>query len=186
MIEINNIDFNYGNKAIFKNFSLNILRGDRICLSGDSGIGKTTLLRLITGLEKPQAGSISITERARFSAVFQDDRLLPFASIIDNCTLIGASEESALKNLEALGIADYARSLPKELSGGMRRRAALARALSAEYDVLILDEPFTGLDSANIAAATAYVSEQLSDRTLIMVTHSPSEAEMLNAKTIRI
>ena len=186
MIKIENLCFAYGEKQIFRNFSLSIPAGSRICLSGESGLGKTTLLRLISGLEIPQSGSMALPENTRFSAVFQEDRLLPFLSILDNCLLVGGNKKTAVKHLEALNIGGVSGSKPAALSGGMRRRAAIARALCADFDILLLDEPFTGLDAENVSAAARYISEQLSGRTLIMVSHSPAEAELLGAKEIKI
>lgn len=122
----------------------------------------------------------------RFSAVFQEDRLLPFKTVLENITLIGAEKETALYMLAQLGIAEAADKYPSELSGGMRRRAAIARALSAEYGCLILDEPFAGLDKENIEKAAALISEGVGGKTLIAVTHSEREAELLGAKIIML
>lgn len=121
-----------------------------------------------------------------FSAVFQEDRLLPFKTVLENITLIGAEKETALYMLAQLGIAEAADKYPSELSGGMRRRAAIARALSAEYGCLILDEPFAGLDKENIEKAAALISESVGKRTLIAVTHSEREAELLGAEIIML
>ena len=185
MIKINNLSFSYADKSVFGNFSLEIPNGKRICIFAESGRGKTTLLRLILGLEKPCGGSIE-TGGARMSAVFQEDRLLPFKTVLENITLIGAEKETALYMLAQLGIAEAADKYPSELSGGMRRRAAIARALSAEYGCLILDEPFAGLDKKNIGKAAALISESVGERTLIAVTHSEREAELLGAKIIML
>ena len=185
MIKINDLSFAYGKKHIFGGFSLEIPDGARSCIFGGSGCGKTTLLRLITGLEEPADGSIE-TGGVRFSAVFQEDRLLPFKTVLENITLIGAEKETALYMLAQLGIAEAADKYPSELSGGMRRRAAIARALSAEYGCLILDEPFAGLDKKNIRKAAALISESVGKRTLIAVTHSEREAELLGAKIIML
>lgn len=184
MIKIENLCFSYGEKQIFRDFSLDIPDNGKVCFFGESGFGKTTLLRLIAGLETPQSGKIVLPENARFSAVFQEDRLLPFMSIADNCILVGSDRRTAERHLEALGIADAADSRPAALSGGMRRRAAIARALCAEFDILLLDEPFTGLDAENIFRAAEYISSLTADKTLLAVTHSPAEARLLGAKEI--
>ena len=185
MIKINNLSFSYADKSVFGNFSLEIPSGKRICIFAESGRGKTTLLRLIMGLEKPADGSIE-TGGVRFSAVFQEDRLLPFKTALGNITLMGADEKTALYNLSALGVGEAAEKYPSELSGGMRRRVAIARALSAEYGCLILDEPFAGLDKENIEKAAALISEGVGGKTLIAVTHSEREAELLGAKIIML
>ncbi len=186
MIRIENISFSYGEKKVLTDFSLHIGKHDRICLFGESGCGKTTLLRIILGLEVPERGRIVKEKQAAPSVVFQEDRLLPFKTVMQNITLIGADEETARRQLKALGIESSAGKFPSELSGGMQRRAAIARALSAKYDYLVLDEPFTGLDRANTEAAARHISESLSERPLILVTHSESEAGMLGAEIINL
>lgn len=186
MLTIKNISFAYGKKQVLKDFSLKIGKQSRICLFGESGCGKTTLLRLILGLEKPQSGIIIKDEAIRPSAVFQENLLLPFKTVLQNITLIGAEEKTARYHLNELGIESVADRFPAELSGGMQRRAALARALSADYDYLVLDEPFTGLDEKNTLFAARHISQSVSDRALILVTHSKKEAEMLGAEIIDI
>ena len=186
MISIKNISLAYGEKKVLDNFSLEIEKDSRVCIFGESGCGKTTLLRLILGLEKPDSGIIEKDGALHPSAVFQENRLLPFKTVLQNITLIGADGKTARRHLRALGIEAAADSLPSELSGGMQRRAAIARALSADYDYLVLDEPFTGLDENNAALAARHISDSLSDRALILVTHSRQEAEMLGAQIIKI
>lgn len=185
MIDLNNVSFAYKEKPVFENFSLRLENGSKTCFFAESGKGKTTLLRIITGLEKPQSGTVD-TYGEVFSAVFQENRLLPFKTVLNNITLIGAARDTALYHLTALGLGNAASKYPSELSGGMLRRAALARALSAEYTALILDEPFSGLDSGNIKTAAEHILKSAGDRTVIAVTHSEYEAEALGAKIIRI
>lgn len=185
MIAIDNISFAYDQKEVFNNYSMQIKDGERICLFGESGKGKTTLLRIISGLEKPQKGNVE-TEGAVFSAVFQENRLLPFKTALENITLICGDSKTALKHLTALKLADAANKYPRELSGGMCRRVAIARALSARYNVLILDEPFSGLDRENTENAAAYILKCLENRTLVAVTHSYEEARLLGAEIIKI
>lgn len=185
MIDLNNVSFAYKEKPVLKNLSLRLESGSKICFFAESGKGKTTLLRIIMGLEKPQSGTVD-THGEVFSAVFQENRLLPFKTVLNNITLIGAAKDTALYHLTALGLGDAVNKYPSELSGGMLRRAALARALSAEYTALILDEPFSGLDSGNIKTAAEHILKSAGDRTVIAVTHSEYEAEALAAKIIRI
>ncbi len=186
MISIEHIYFSYGEKKVFEDFSLNIKSGDRICLFGESGCGKTTLLRIIAGLCVPDVGTVKRAESFRPSKVFQENLLLPFKTVLQNITLTGAEKSDALAHLAALGIAGCANKYPSELSGGMQRRAAIARALSAEYSCLLLDEPFAGLDAQNISSAAEHISKSLDGRTLILVTHDKSEAEMLGCRGVEI
>lgn len=185
MIKIDNISFSYKEKKIFSNFSLDIGNNDKICLFGESGCGKTTLLRLILGLEKPKKGKI-IKTTDKVSVVFQENLLLPFKTVLENITLMGADSKTALYHLEKLGVADYAQSLPDKLSGGMKRRVAIARALANDFDFLVLDEPFTGLDEENIKTAAEHILNTVKDRPIILVTHSPLEAELLKTKIIKL
>ncbi|MBO5321023.1 MAG: ABC transporter ATP-binding protein [Clostridia bacterium] len=180
MIKLNNIGFSYEKTEVLKDFSLQISKKDRICLFGESGSGKTTILRLILGLETPLKGEIQKAENLKPAVVFQEDRLIPFKSVLENITLFGADEETALLYLERLGLKDYANKMPSDLSGGMSRRVALVRALSNQFDYLVLDEPFTGLDQENIDTAANLINEVLGEKPLILVTHSKAEAELLN------
>lgn len=186
MITIDNISFFYGEKQVLKDFSLKIQKGDRICLIGESGCGKTTLLRLVLGLEKPTNGNIITTQKLKPSVVFQENRLLPFKTVLENITLVGTDKADALRHLNALGIGDTANLKPDKLSGGMQRRAAIARALSADFNFLVLDEAFTGLDSENIKTAAEHILKTAGGRPIILVTHSLEEAELFGAKIIKM
>ena len=186
MIKLQNISFAYGEKQVLRDFSLEIKNGDRICLFGESGCGKTTLLRLILGLEKLKKGSISGIENLKPSVVFQENRMLPFKTVLENITLFGASEETALYHLDALGIKDTAHLKPEELSGGMERRAAIARALSQDFDYLLLDEPFTGLDQATLKITAKHILNVAKDKPIILITHSLEEAKLLKASIINM
>lgn len=186
MIKLNNISFSYDEKAVIKDFSFEIGAGDIICFSGESGCGKTTLLRLITGLETPQKGEIVFEKPLKSSMVFQENRLLPFKTVLDNITLVGADADTAISHLTALGIGETANLKPDKLSGGMQRRVAIARALSADFDYLILDEAFTGLDEENVKIATEHILKTVGNRPIIMVTHSKEEAELFGAKIINL
>lgn len=184
MIKLDNISFSYGKTRIFESFSFDINSGDIICLFGESGCGKTTLLRLILGLEKPQKGKIIKEENLKAAVVFQENLLLPFKTVLENITIMGASPENALYHLKALGVDEYANALPSSLSGGMARRVAIARALSNAFDFIVLDEPFTGLDEDNIKTAAEHILKTVKNKTIILVTHSLTEAEYLNTTII--
>lgn len=157
------------------------------CIAGPSGAGKTTLLRLILGLERPDGGTVSGTEHARFSAVFQEDRLLAERSAWENLRFVlgPAYEESAAAGLfAALGLPEGGDGPVREFSGGMRRRVALARALLAPFDLLVLDEPFTGLDAENRARAMACIRRAGAEKTVLLAGHEFPEAAPFAAQTV--
>ena len=154
---------------------------------GPSGGGKTTLLRKILGLETPDEGVISgVPERK--AAVFQEDRLCPGVSPVENVLLVTGKEKEAEARslLTELGLGDSLDLPCAELSGGMRRRAAIARALLAEGELLTLDEPFKGLDEQNRRAAAALVLRHRRGRTLLYVTHEREEAALLGGEILQI
>ena len=185
MIKIENLCFNFGEKKIFDNFSLEIKDGERIHLSAASGKGKTTLLRLILGLEKPTSGKITLPENCRFSCVFQENRLLPHHTALDNVTLFG-SREKALYLFDKLGITASKNKYPSALSGGMKRRVAIARALSLDADIYIFDEAFAGLDAALKEKCAALIDEICKDKTVIIVSHEEIDLKLLKAKTVNL
>jgi len=186
VIRFENVTFFYqARRPVVENFSLEIPDGDRLCLSGPSGEGKTTVLRLLMGLERPRRGRITGTEGLRFSAVFQEDRLIPERTALENVALF-SDDETARAALARLGLDDVLRSLPVELSGGQRRRVALARALAHPCDVLVLDEALTGLDEAASERCLAAIRRAAEGKTLVLVTHESAHAAALGARTVRL
>ncbi len=184
MIKFEKISFSYGKKKVFENFSLDIAAGERVALMGASGSGKSTLLRLAARLIAPQGGLVDAPERVAF--VFQQSRLVPQLDALANCVLVGADEARAAAILAELGLAGELHTLPGELSGGMARRVALARALAFESDALLLDEPFSGLDEQNRRIAAETTLRHLGGRTLLAATHAAEEAELLGARVVRL
>lgn len=176
MIEIKNLTVSYGQKTVFRNNSYSLPDEGLVLLSGESGIGKTTLLFVLAGLLKPQSGSISGLSNRKISFVFQEPRLLEHMRAIDNVALV-SSEETAKCLLEKLNLIDVANQRAKELSGGQKQRISLARAFAYSRDIVLLDEPFTGLDEANKARAIDLIRTA---RLAIVVSHDPDDALLLN------
>jgi len=186
VIEFKKVTFSYkGSADILKDFSLTVNKGERVHISAPSGKGKTTLLRIICSLEKVKKGSFSLENGAKLSVVFQEDRLIPYQTVKDNVALF-SNEKTADVLLEKLGLEDAKNLFPEELSGGMKRRVALARALSKDFDILLLDEAFTGLDEKALENALKVTNEYLKDKTLVLISHSEKEAEFLKAKKVNI
>jgi len=167
-------------REVLRDFAMTISLGKVYALVGPSGCGKTTLLRILIGLDKDFDGSITMAVRPRIGMVFQEPRLLPWRSVLDNLRL--AAPQTPVEELKRiagdLGLGEHLTHFPGELSLGLARRVALARAFAVEPDLLVLDEPFVSLD---IALATRLREElaALVDRTRVttlLVTHSLEEA----------
>lgn len=184
MINMSNVSFSYGEKRVLDNFNLSVKQGEKVCLFGESGSGKTTVLRLIASLETADSGQIIIG--GKLSVVFQEDRLLPFKTVIENIAAVNGDTDKCEELLKAFSLYEYKDKYPRSLSGGMKRRIAIIRALSRDFDVLILDEAFNGIDRENIEKIVQIINENTKDKTLIMVSHSEWEAEILGAKIVKI
>lgn len=186
-IWIEHISKSYGETVVFRDFSARLPLGETSVITGVSGGGKTTLLRLVLGLASPDEGAISGVP-ARRAAVFQEDRLCPQLTVFENVLLIsGQKRERETRDMLArLGLGESLAVPAAELSGGMRRRCALARALCAKFDLLALDEPFKGLDEANRRAAMDAVRSLPGDKTVLLVTHDAAEAEFFGGNRLSI
>ena len=170
----------FGEKQVLSHFSCTIPKGSSCAVMAPSGRGKTTLLRLILGLEKQDAGTVSGVPKEK-AAVFQEDRLISHLSAEKNIAMVvprcGKSE--ILELLTALGLADCLGIPVSRLSGGQARRVSLARALAAPGELLALDEPFTGLDEQTRKQAAEVIRQYRRSRTLILITHNQEDLELL-------
>ena len=144
------------------------------CLTGESGCGKTTLLRLIAGLDCADAGEICCSERISYS--FQESRLFPQLDALSNVA-ISCSSERARELLCKLGLEDALHKFPSELSGGMKQRVSVARAIGREADVYLFDEPTAALDHNSACICSNVIVSELREKTLIISTHSPALCE---------
>ena len=169
----------YGTHLVFDGFDLDVARGERVALLGASGCGKSTLLRCIAGLERSDAGTIATA--GEIGVMFQEPRLFPWLDVARNVAFPGRNdaERARVPNVLALvGLAHAAKRLPKELSGGMAQRAALARALVRDPHLLLLDEPFAALDALRRIELRTAVHEilTLTRASAILVTHDVDDA----------
>ncbi len=192
-IKLRNINKKYGETQVLSGFSETFADGGSVAVMGPSGSGKTTLLRLIMGLEKPDGGEIIGTDKERFACVFQENRLIEHCSAPENLRLVlkkDVPEEAIIEELKSVGIGV---SNPEELtkpvskfSGGMKRRVAIVRAMMAEADTVILDEPFKGLDAELKQAVMGYIDDRIGTARMILVTHDEDEAKQLCERIIKI
>jgi NitT/TauT family transport system ATP-binding protein len=183
-IKISGLCKSFGGGEVLRDFSCVIPAGRTVCLTGPSGEGKTTLLRILLNLEEADAGTVSGLEGKRFSAVFQEDRLCENMSAFSNVMMAvkgRVSREEVSAALAEVGLGGHEYRPVRDLSGGMRRRTAIVRAVLAEYDVLFLDEAFKGLDEETRGSVMAFTREKARGKTVIMVTHELREAEAMGA-----
>ncbi len=193
MAEFKSITKKYGNDTVLENFSLTLEKNSPIVMMGESGRGKTTLLRIAAGLEKADSGEfISVGERIAY--MFQEPRLMPWKNALDNVRAPLPKNAYALadKYFSAVGLEITAdgRKLPNELSGGMAQRVAFAKFLAfAEHTnatLLLLDEPFSALDDETAKRMSALLKGFSDGKTVILVSHDESDAEELSARIVCI
>lgn len=187
-VSLRNVCFSYGKRSVFRDFSLDmtdLAGGGVIAISGPSGCGKSTLLRLLAGLEQAESGEVICPPSERLALLFQEDRLLrglPAAAQVGAVLPKGAE---VLSYLAAVELAEEANTLPEELSGGMRRRLSLARALAYGQDkeLLLLDEPFAGVDYTRAVRIMENIRKM--QKPLIYTAHS-AEVLALADKVIKL
>ncbi len=185
-IVIRSLKKRYGDKTVFENLNLTLPVARTTAILAPSGYGKTTLLRLLLGLEKPDGGEILGLSGHVFSAVFQEDRLCESFSAAANLRLgaPGLPDAVIQKALQDFGLEHVGNQPVSSFSGGMKRRIALLRGLLAPSDFLILDEPFHGLDEALKKQVIRKTKEACSNKTVLLITHDPAEAEQLGAVSV--
>lgn len=185
-LRLDAVALRHGPRTIFEGLTLEIPGGRFMVLLGPSGVGKTGLLKMAAGLQKPAAGRIRATDHAplahRVAYMAQQDLLYPWLRLIDNVMLGArlrgqpADPARACALLERVGLADRRQALPAELSGGMRQRAAIARTLYEDRPIVLMDEPFSALDSFTRTRVQDLAAELLDGRTVLLITHDPLEA----------
>ena len=181
-MEIKNVTCGYGDAFPIKNLSVTIADEGCTAIMGGSGVGKTTFIKLLLGLVKPVEGEITGLDGKRIAVVFQEDRLLPWYSARRNVELFSEDEKTAAELLDDMELWDAADKLPSELSGGMQRRVSIARALAYGGDILLLDEPFKGLDGELKKRIISRIKGTFP--LVIMVTHDEKDAELMGAGQI--
>ena len=187
MIELTDVTHSYDEKAVISNLSFTFPSKGVFALMGPSGCGKTTLLHLLAGLTKPKSGTVASTHQ-QVAMAFQEPRLLPWLSCEDNVKLVLTERqdaaEIAAKWLKALELSDAAKQLPSALSGGMKQRLSLARALAYGGDLFLFDEPFSALDPDLKARIAPLIKEATKHALVILVTHDLEDAQLLDATVL--
>ena len=187
-LEISHLTKRFGEKTLFEDLNLTLTAP--AVLWAPSGWGKTTLLRILMGLEPPTSGAVQGV--GKVSAVFQEDRLCPQLTAVENVALVLPGAEIQYKtqieaDFQQLGLDNAALALPaRKLSGGQKRRAALLRALWAESDTLLLDEPFTGMDPETMKKAAAFLKARCLNRNVLLATHDREAIAALGWEVVEL
>ena len=188
MLELKNVSLRLGDKQVLRDCDLRLADGGRIALMGPSGCGKTTLLRVALSLQKPDAGEVSCSWN-KIGVVFQEPRLLGWCTAEENVNLVLSDKAETLPEaalwLDRLELSEARGLYPAELSGGMRQRLSIARALALRPELLVLDEPFKAMDEALAGRVGQTVAQSLPGAALLLVTHSEEEARAFGCRILR-
>ena len=188
-IEIKNLSKSYDGAPVLDNLSLTLTDSKPVCLMGPSGRGKTTLFSILLGLIKADSGSITGIENKQFSAVFQEDRLCEELSALMNLAIVQDNPDKAQLTdlLKKMGLTDDEIRRPvSQLSGGQKRRVAILRSLVSDSAIVLMDEPFKGLDEDTRRVVINQVKDMLNGRLLMVITHDEQDADLLGADIVEL
>lgn len=188
-VVFDHVSKSYGANRVLRDVTAAFPQGSVTCLMAPSGSGKTTLFRVLLGLEAPDSGRIEGVRCGEVSMMFQEDRLCETLTPVENVALVlspGASRADVRRTLERILPAECMDRPAMQLSGGMRRRVSLARAMAYPSSMVVLDEPFTGLDAATKRVVVDFIEKERRGRTLLVATHGEQDAQLLGARRIML
>lgn len=180
MLEWSHLSKSFGEKVLFQDFNLQLQEKQVYILQGSNGAGKTTFLRMTAGLEKYEGTILCPSLK---TMLFQENRLLENQTVLQNLSLVQANEQVVLKELESLGLESYLNTVVRKLSGGTKRKIAIVRALLVEAELVLLDEPLTGLDQESQVQFMEYILKKTKGKTVLWVSHEtvvPESANFIN------
>ena len=172
----------FGALQVIRDFSYAFPERGAIAIAGRSGSGKTTLLHMLLGILKPDSGTI--TGAPRMGAVFQEDRLVMSLSVKNNLRLISRDTDEIARHLRAVDLYDNRDDRIENLSGGMKRRLAIARAMLYKCEAVLMDEPYVGLDAETRAHIADYTLRECADRLIVFITHDPAVIKLMKPADI--
>lgn len=183
MIILKNITKRY-EKAVFENFSLNIDEGITTAIMGKSGCGKTTLFNMLCKTSLPDSGEIKLPKNQKISVVFQENRLFTSFTGYENLAAVCSDNNKIKSVLNICEAEDFAQTKVKNMSGGMARRIAIARSLLPENRIILMDEPFKGIDTAMRDRILLKLKQYLCKKTCVIITHDTNEAANIAQKAV--
>lgn len=178
MIKIENVSVTFDKKVVMDDFTLDLAEKGIICFHGASGCGKSTLLRVITRLQKPDAGRVEGIKPGEAAIMFQEDRLLPWNTAAENIKYVNSQADTSYY-MKLVGLGDEENTYPHQLSGGMKRRVALARTLAYDGKFIFMDEPFKGLDMEMRKQIYPAIKEIAKRKLVFIITHEDWDIEVL-------
>ncbi|MEA1995642.1 MAG: ABC transporter ATP-binding protein [Campylobacterota bacterium] len=183
-IRISHVSKSFGKLKVLDDLNFEIKKGERILIFGPTGIGKTTILKMIAGILKADGGSVEVEGTVGY--VFQEPRLLPWKTAVENINLVLSDRKKAMEWLGKVGLKGFENHYPNSLSGGMKQKVALARALAIEPQILLLDEPLSGLDFKTRDEILSLLDKILSANrsTVVYVTHNMKEVSNFTDKVL--
>lgn len=179
MIKLYDLCLKYDKNTVIDKLSYEFEEGKVTAILGDSGVGKTSLLNVCAGLQKASDGKV-VCDAQRLSYIFQEPRLFPWLSALENVSTV-SDEKTAIEMLTLMGLEDAMAKYPSELSGGMKQRVSIARALAYDPDVILMDEPFASLDPQRRESVCNILFERIKGKTALLVTHNVEDTVYADA-----
>lgn len=186
-IKLTEIYKSYKDVPVLENINILFKKGKTTCIMGASGIGKTTLIRILTGLTKADRGKIQGVDGRKVAVVFQEDALIDHWDALKNVELVcdpSITKEMIEEEFFKLGLENYKNKAVSQLSGGMRRRVAILRALMADSDLIVMDEPFSALDEDSKIRVIEYIKMKTKGKTLVVVTHDKEDVQRMGGDVV--
>ncbi|SHH10704.1 NitT/TauT family transport system ATP-binding protein [Anaerosphaera aminiphila DSM 21120] len=183
-LKVRNLKKSFNEKVLFENLNFEVEDGDVLGLLGNSGIGKTTLMNILLGIEDSDGGSVEYSDRPKFSVVFQENLLFEEKTVLENLEFVQRDEKINLNLLTELELGEYANSKAKVLSGGMKRRLSLVRSVAKEGNIFMMDEAIREVDTNNRKRMIEFLMKHKGVKPLIYITHDELDLKLMRANKI--
>lgn len=184
ILKIKDLKKSFGDKLLFENLNFEIYNNDIVGLVGPSGIGKTTLMNILLGLENFDSGKLEYSEKPRYSVVFQENLLFEERTVLDNLRFVSEDNKKNIMYLQKLEIEEYSNFNISDISGGMKRRVALARAMLIDSNIILMDEAIREVDLITRDIMIDFIKEFIGNKPLIYITHNEEDLSLIKANKI--